>query len=204
MSLHPIKRLIDLLAASAALVIGLPLFILIYVGIELTEPGPALFVQPRLGWRGKTFKLLKFRTMYCNSEQVLRDYLQLHPEEKTKWDKYQKLTNDPRVTPFGKWLRRTSLDELPQLFNVLKGEMSLVGPRPVLESELEMYRPVYHYYIQVLPGLTGLWQVSGRSATPYRYRRLLDRWYVENWSLCLDIMIMLRTIPTVLTMRGAS
>jgi len=165
--------------------------------------GAALYSHERIGRYGNSFNCLKFRSMRADADKVLGDLLKNDPKARAEWEKDFKLKNDPRITPVGHFLRRTSLDELPQLFNVLRGEMSLVGPRPVVEEELKRYQDNVHYYLQVRPGMTGLWQVSGRNDTSYVERVSLDSWYVQNWSLWYDIAILFKTIDIVLNRKGA-
>ncbi|HDS5971443.1 TPA: sugar transferase, partial [Klebsiella pneumoniae subsp. pneumoniae] len=155
------------------------------------------------GKGGKPFKCLKFRSMIVNSNEVLSRVLETDPEAKKEWDLTFKLKKDPRITKIGAILRRTSLDELPQLFNVLRGEMSLVGPRPIIRAELERYNDEVDYYLLSKPGMTGLWQVSGRSDVDYETRVYLDAWYVKNWSMWNDIAILFKTIGVVLKKDGA-
>jgi undecaprenyl-phosphate galactose phosphotransferase len=164
---------------------------------------PVFFAHYRVGRDGKLFRCLKFRTMFRNAEQMLADLLRDDPVASAEWTKDQKLTNDPRITPVGHFLRRTSLDELPQLFNVLRGEMSLVGPRPITVAELTRYGRVRWHYLSVRPGMTGLWQVSGRNNTSYEERVALDRRYVEQRSLWLDLRILVRTVSVVVARDGA-
>jgi undecaprenyl-phosphate galactose phosphotransferase len=170
----------------------------------MSSRGPAIFSQERIGKEGKSFRCYKFRTMYIDTEQQFNSHLEKNPEAKTEWEQHQKLKNDPRITKIGDFLRKTSLDELPQLFNVLKGEMSLVGPRPVTRREIDdYYKDKAELCFGVPLGVTGLWQVSGRSNTGYDYRIALDLWYVRNWNLWLDIVILLKTIKIVLKREGA-
>ncbi|HCN6033390.1 TPA: sugar transferase, partial [Escherichia coli] len=165
--------------------------------------GPAIYSHERIGKGGKIFKCLKFRSMVTNSKEVLEDLLSKDIQAKQEWEATFKLKNDPRITKIGHFLRRTSLDELPQLFNVLKGEMSLVGPRPIITAELEKYNDEVAYYLLSKPGMTGLWQVSGRSDVDYETRVYLDTWYVKNWSMWNDIAILFKTIGVVLKKDGA-
>ncbi|HDX6383788.1 TPA: sugar transferase, partial [Escherichia coli] len=165
--------------------------------------GPAIYGHERVGKSGKKFKCLKFRSMVINSKEVLETVLSNDPDAKKEWDATFKLKNDPRITTIGHFLRRTSLDELPQLFNVLRGEMSLVGPRPIITDELERYNEEVDYYLLSKPGMTGLWQVSGRSDVDYDTRVYLDTWYVKNWSMWNDIAILFKTISVVLKKDGA-
>lgn len=199
-----VKRTIDYFGTIVFLIIlAIPMFIIALL-IKLESRGPIIFSQKRVGKGGKKFRCYKFRTMYEDAEERLKKLLAEDEFARREWETYYKLKNDPRVTRIGKFLRKTSLDELPQLFNVLKGEMSLVGPRPVTEEELKIYYKDYaRYYLNVLPGITGLWQVSGRSDTTYEMRVFLDAWYVRNWNVWLDIVILLKTIKIVLKREGA-
>ncbi|EJX7439901.1 sugar transferase, partial [Escherichia coli] len=167
------------------------------------DGGPAIYGHDRVGINGKTFKCLKFRSMVVNSKEILDELLKNDPKAKEEWDATFKLKNDPRITKIGAFLRKTSLDELPQLLNVLKGEMSLVGPRPIINAELERYNDQVDYYLLSKPGMTGLWQVSGRSDVDYDTRVYLDAWYVKNWSMWNDIAILLKTVIVVLKKDGA-
>lgn len=178
-------------------------FIILAVLIKLDSPGPVFFRQSRIGRFGRKFTVYKFRTMVQNADQELQKYLDKFPELNTEWLATQKLKQDPRLTGLGALLRKTSLDELPQLWNIIIGDMSLVGPRPIVESEIKKYGKCFKYYIQVRPGLTGLWQVSGRNDTTYEYRVELDEHYVRNRSLKLDLQILLKTIKVVLRQDGA-
>ncbi len=197
-----LKRVFDLLAAVALLAVGWPL--LIYLAWRIREDGgPAIYAHKRVGQSGKVFACYKFRSMRVDAEEQLRDLLASDPALRVEWEKEFKLKDDPRVTAIGHFLRRTSLDELPQLFNVIKGEMSLVGPRPVVRKELERYGDDVDYFLMVRPGMTGLWQVSGRNDVNYDTRVYLDTWYVKNWSLWYDIAILFKTIRVVLKREGA-
>jgi Undecaprenyl-phosphate galactose phosphotransferase WbaP len=197
------KRVLDLILGSLALLTALPLFLVIGALIKLSSRGPIFYEDRRFGRKGAVIRALKFRTMVPNAAGVLADYLATHPELRSEWQRDHKLKNDPRVTRVGKWLRRLSLDELPQLLNVLAGEMSLVGPRPIVAAEIQKYGRGYGLYTRVLPGLTGLWQVSGRNNTTYGERVLFDEYYVCNWSIWLDAYILIRTLKVVLTGEGA-
>jgi exopolysaccharide production protein ExoY len=192
------KRLVDIALASFGIVLLCPLLLLCFAACLLASPGPALFGHRRIGFQGKYFRCFKFRTMVINGEQVLREYLAAHPEANAEWEATRKLRFDPRVTAIGSVLRKTSLDELPQLFNVLRGEMSIVGPRPVTEDELARYSTSVGSYLACRPGITGLWQVSGRSGTTYRKRVAYDTYYARHWSMVLDVKIMIATIPALL------
>lgn len=198
-----IKRFFDLICVFLGLIILSPLFIILAVIIKTSSQGKVFYYHKRIGRYGKEFNCIKFRTMYPNSHEMLKEILNNDPNARLEWQKDFKLKDDPRITPVGRWLRKTSLDELPQLFNVLKGEMSLVGPRPIVKDEIERYQDGYYYYQLVLPGVTGLWQVSGRNDTDYFDRVRLDEWYVKNWSLWYDIVILLKTVMVVIKRTGA-
>lgn len=171
--------------------------------IKFTSPGPVVFAHKRLGRNGKHFPCYKFRSMVQNSQEVLEAYLYSNPEAQKEWNENFKLKNDPRITKVGAFLRKTSLDELPQLWNVLVGDMSLVGPRPIIDAEVEKYGIYIDDFYMVRPGITGLWQVSGRSDTTYEERVQMDSWYVRNWSVWLDLIYLLRTVSIVLLRKGA-
>ena len=194
-----LKRAFDLAIALALVIILAPLLALIAIAIKLDSSGPVLFRQIRLGRGDKPFPSYKFRSMKDNAEAEVG---KLKKHNEATWPLF-KMRNDPRITRVGRLLRRTSLDELPQFFNVIKGEMSLVGPRPPIPSEVETYKPWHRRRLEVAPGVTGLWQVSGRSDLPFDEMVMLDIYYIENWSLALDFSILLRTIPAVLSGRGA-
>jgi exopolysaccharide production protein ExoY len=200
----PVKRVIDIIVVALALVLLLPTFAIISILIKLTSPGPVFFSHSRVGLRGKPFQCLKFRTMVTNSEAALADLLSRSPAAALEWSETQKLKNDPRVSSIGRLLRKSSLDELPQLINVLLGHMSLVGPRPVTQAELKRYGRSASKYLAARPGMTGLWQVSGRSSLNYSRRVALDRYYVTRWSPLLDLVIMLKTVPAVIRMSHTS
>ena len=197
-----LKRTMDIIG-SILLIIGLsPVLLALYFMIK-KDGGNAIYGHPRIGRNGKTFKCLKFRSMVVNSKEVLEELLKNSPEARAEWEKDFKLKNDPRITKVGAFIRKTSLDELPQLFNVLKGEMSLVGPRPIVQEELERYEEDVDYYLMAKPGMTGLWQVSGRNDVDYDTRVYFDAWYVKNWSLWNDIAILFKTVNVVLNRDGA-
>ena len=200
-----LKRLFDIVFAAFAILVTLPIMIPIIILIKLTDKGPVFFKQKRVGYGGKEFYIYKFRSMYPDAEKRLKEILERDPEARKEWETTFKLKNDPRVTPVGKFLRKTSLDELPQFFNVLKGDMSVVGPRPVVKEELEkFYKDKAKYYLSVKPGVTGYWQVEGRSdVQDYKERVEMDVWYVKNRSFWLDIKIILKTIWVMLTGKGA-
>ncbi|HLH40248.1 MAG TPA: undecaprenyl-phosphate galactose phosphotransferase WbaP [Bryobacteraceae bacterium] len=197
------KRAFDLAVSGALLILLLPLMLLIAALIRLESPGGVLFSHGRIGRGGRRFKMWKFRTMYLNGAEILEKYFKDHPAEEQYWRENMKLRRDPRITPLGRLLRKISFDELPQLWNVLRGEMSLVGPRPIVNDEVTKYGDGFNLYCRVTPGLTGLWQVSGRSTTSYSKRVELDAYYVRNWSPWLDIYLLARTIRTVLLGEGA-
>jgi lipopolysaccharide/colanic/teichoic acid biosynthesis glycosyltransferase len=196
-------KLTHQIGAAVLLVMLLPLLLPIAWLIWRADGSPVLFGHFRVGRDGRLFKCLKFRTMRLDADRVLNDLLQNNPALREEWLRDQKLRRDPRVTKIGEFLRRTSLDELPQLLNVLRGEMSLVGPRPITMSELAKYGASRWHYLNVRPGMTGLWQVSGRNNTTYEERVALDRHYVEHRSIALDVKILLRTVYVVLRRDGA-
>lgn len=198
-----VKRAIDLAFIIAFSPFIIIVFLILALLIRLNSDGPIFYRQTRVGFEGKKFSVWKFRTMVTNAEEVLSKHLEENSECYEEWKATFKLKDDPRVTSIGKILRRFSLDELPQLINILKGEMSLVGPRPIVKAELGLYGDKIHLYSRVKPGLTGLWQVSGRNDTTYHDRVRLDAYYVLNWSIWLDIFILQHTINTVISGRGA-
>jgi Undecaprenyl-phosphate galactose phosphotransferase WbaP len=197
------KTLLDLGLTVIVGILLLPLLVAIALVVRLDSPGPLFYGHHRLGQNSVPFKAWKFRTMVPNADQVLEQYFEANPSLRSQWSRDHKLRYDPRITRIGQFLRRTSLDELPQLWNVLRGEMSLVGPRPIVEEEIFRYAEKYGLYTKVLPGITGLWQVSGRNNVSYDERVNLDAYYVRNWSVWLDIYILLRTIWVVVTCDGA-
>lgn len=197
------KRAIDIILSFTAIIALLPLFLGCALLVYLTSPGPVLFRHRRVGVGGRDFGCLKFRTMAADAERRLNEYLRLNPEAHQEWRAHRKLRFDPRVTPFGHFMRRSSLDELPQLFNVLKGDMSLVGPRPIVDEEIEKYQEHFALYASARPGLTGLWQVSGRNTTSYAQRVAYDVDYLTNWSLFRDIRIIFATVAHIVHGRGA-
>jgi Undecaprenyl-phosphate galactose phosphotransferase WbaP len=197
-----LKRVFDVLAAGAGLLVLSPLLGWIAWQVK-RDGGPAFYGHKRVGLRGRYFSCYKFRSMVLNSDKVLKQLLADDPVAREEWQRDFKLKNDPRITRIGAFLRRTSLDELPQLWNVLKGDMSLVGPRPVIEEELQRYGNKLRYYLFVRPGITGLWQISGRNDVDYSERISFDTWYTKNWCLWYDIAILLRTVKVVFEGRGA-
>jgi len=198
-----VKRLMDVLLAGLGVVILSPLLLVLAVLVKLTSRGPVLFGQWRLGEGGRPIRVYKFRSMAVDAEARLQDMLAADPSLRAEYEATYKLGDDPRVTPLGRWLRRTSLDELPQLFNVLHGDLSLVGPRPIVADEIAKYGSAAAVILRVSPGVTGLWQVSGRSDLDYAERVRLDMDYITHWSLWLDLRILAATIPAVLRRRGA-
>jgi exopolysaccharide production protein ExoY len=191
------------LGGLALLCLFAPVILTLAYLIWRRDGAPIFFGHYRVGANGKLFRCLKFRSMFVNSEQMLRELLHSDPVARAEWERDQKLSNDPRITPVGRFLRRTSLDELPQLFNVVRGEMALVGPRPITVPELTRYGHVRWHYLSVMPGMTGLWQVSGRNNTSYEERVELDRQYVENRNVWLDLSILARTAKVVVSREGA-
>jgi Undecaprenyl-phosphate galactose phosphotransferase WbaP len=205
--LLPLPRLLkDVMDIFLVVVVGLlslPIIALIALLVKISSPGPVIYGQQRIGFRGRQFKAWKFRTMVSDADSVLEKYLAADRQLREEWEKNHKLRNDPRVTKIGRWLRLTSLDELPQLWNVLLGEMSLVGPRPIVKAEISKYGETFDLYTKVLPGITGLWQISGRNNTTYAERVRLDSYYVRNWSPWIDLYILARTFKVVLRGEGA-
>ena len=197
------KRVIDIILAVSGIILLAPLLIICFVVTVATSPGPALFRHKRVGFNGKYFDCLKFRTMVTDAPERLRQLLDSDPVAAAEWAANRKLRHDPRVTAIGDILRRSSLDELPQLFNVLRGDMSIVGPRPVTAEELEKYSGAIDAYLSCRPGITGLWQVSGRSTTTYSKRVACDAFYAREWSMALDAKIVIVTIPSLLLTESA-
>ncbi len=198
-----LKRLMDLVLAVPVMIFMSPLMLALAILVKLGDPGAAIFVQVRCGRNGETFKCYKFRTMRLDADARLKHLLETDPEARAEWDKYQKLRVDPRVTYMGKFLRKSSLDELPQLFNILRGEMSVIGPRPITSGEIFRYGSNFHYYSAVRPGVLGQWQVSGRNALTYDERVAMDVDYVRSWSLWNDAKILVKAIPVVFGCGGA-
>lgn len=198
-----LKRLLELclvLLASPVLLLALAVSATL---VLMSSPGPVFYSHRRIRQDGAFFSMWKFRTMCVNSAEVLEDYLTAHPKARSEWNRTHKLKHDPRVTPVGQFMRRYSIDELPQVWNVLRGQMALVGPRPIVAAEVEKYGDGFFYYCCVKPGLTGLWQVSGRSELTYPQRVALDCHYVEQWSLRRDVVILFRTFSSVANNDGA-
>ena len=196
-------RMLDIAGALIALLIAFPVMVFVALAVKLTSPGPVLFAHRRVGRHGRRFACLKFRTMAIDADAQLKALLDSDPEARAEWQTSQKLRRDPRVTSIGRFLRRTSLDELPQLFTVLWGDMSLVGPRPIVEAEIPRYGRHYAIYCRVRPGVTGLWQVQRDADTSYRRRVAFDVAFARGRSLRLYLLILARTVPAVLSGRGA-
>jgi Undecaprenyl-phosphate galactose phosphotransferase WbaP len=198
------KRVIDIVGAGLGLVLLAPVFLILAILIKLDSPGPVFYRQTRIGRDGRPFPMLKFRTMVQNADQVLAALLREDAALRREWKVYQKLKDDPRITPLGEFLRKYSLDELPQLWNVLKGEMSLIGPRPFFPDQRQLYDDcAYAHYSCVRPGITGMWQVNGRSESEFTDRAYWDAHYVRNWSLWLDLYILAKTFWVVIRREGA-
>lgn len=199
-----IKRFFDLLTSSVLLLLLFPLLVIIALMIRIESQGGSFYIHERWGRDGRIFKCMKFRSMFSNADERLCEFLAQHPEAQKEWNEFKKLKGfDPRVTKIGRLLRKTSLDELPQILNVIKGEMSLVGPRPYLPREKDEMGRFFSTILTAKPGMTGWWQVSGRNILSFEQRLLLDAWYVQNWSLWLDIMTLIKTLKVVLKREGA-
>ena len=198
-----IKRAIDVTAVVVGGLLCLPLITTLALLVRISSSGPIFYGHERITRGGRRFRAWKLRTMIQNADQVLEEYLDANPQMRDEWERDQKLRNDPRVTAIGTWLRKTSLDELPQIWNVLMGEMSLVGPRPIVTAEAVRYEDCLELYVKVLPGITGLWQISGRNNTTYAERIALDSYYVRNWSPWMDLYILARTVKVVINREGA-
>jgi Undecaprenyl-phosphate galactose phosphotransferase WbaP len=198
-----LTRLFDVSVSLILLLFLAPLMTVVAALVVATNPGPIIFGHKRLGRNGKSFSCLKFRSMVVDSQERLAHLLATDPDARREWERDHKLKNDPRITRIGAFLRKSSLDELPQLFNVLLGDMSLVGPRPIVMDEVRRYGRYFRHYSQVRPGITGLWQISGRNNTTYRRRVALDVAYSRSQSLPLNVKILLMTVPSVLLARGS-
>lgn len=198
-----LKRVFDLVVTTIGLICISPFFLAIALWVYKDSPGPIIFKHRRVGRDGKFFNCYKFRSMVVDADARLKELLEKDPAAREEWQREFKLKNDPRVTKSGAFLRKTSLDELPQLFNVLKGEMSLVGPRPIIQEEIAKYGPYIKDFYMVRPGVTGMWQTSGRSDTTYEERVQMDTWYVRNWNVWFDIVLLWRTIAVVIHHEGA-
>jgi len=195
-----IKRFMDVILATIALVVLSPIFLIIAIAIKIESKGPVFFKHTRIGKNGKIIKLYKFRSMVINAEELIKSFT---PEQMQEYKENYKLTNDPRITKIGKFLRKTSLDELPQLLNIIKGELSIIGPRPVVTDELEKYGANTKKFLSVTPGLTGYWAANGRSCTTYEQRMQMELYYIDNLSLKMDIKVFFKTIEAVIKREGA-
>ena len=202
-NIDPLKRAFDIVVAAAALILLAPLILLFAILVRIQDGGNAFFSQDRYGLNGKTFKCFKLRSMGVDAAERLQTILDEDPDLRREWQATQKLKNDPRITALGHFLRKSSIDELPQLWNVLRGDMSIVGPRPIVKNEIQKYGDSYRFYTAVRPGLTGLWQVEGRTETTYQERVAMDVRYVQTRSFLKDVWIVVKTIPAVLASRGA-
>lgn len=198
-----LKRAMDLVIALTVLAFVAPIFLIVYALIKIFDPGPALFSHLRVGRDGRMFTVYKFRTMRIDAQERLEEVLSSDPVAAAEWAQFQKLKNDPRVTLIGRILRRSSIDELPQLLNIVRGEMSVIGPRPVTSGEIHRYGAEYPYYTAVRPGVLGLWQVKGRNKLTYPERVAYDVQYVKTWSIWQDIKILFMAVPVVLLGLGA-
>jgi lipopolysaccharide/colanic/teichoic acid biosynthesis glycosyltransferase len=198
-----VKRLLDIVIVCSFLPVLVPMLLIVAMIVRISSQGPILYRQRRIGRFGREFELWKFRSMYVNSDDILHSHLLADDDAAREWRQSRKLKVDPRVTRLGRLLRRTSLDELPQFLNVLVGDMSLVGPRPIVSAEKVHYRDAYFFYASARPGLTGLWQVSGRSDLSYHQRVALDETYIRRWNLALDLQILWRTVRVVWQLKGA-
>lgn len=200
----PLKRAFDLLFSLIILTVAFPLFMTIAIFVRITSRGPAIYAHERVGRGGRMFRCFKFRSMYADSDKRLKELLANNTVMREEWEKNHKLKNDPRITPVGKFLRKTSLDELPQFLNVLKGDLSVVGPRPVVQAEVvRHFKDKAPKILSVRPGLTGLWQVSGRSNTTYSERIQLDEKYIDSQNIWLDLKLIFKTLPAMINRRGA-
>lgn len=195
-----VKRIIDVVLSTMALIVLSPIFLIIALAIKIESRGPVFFKHTRIGKNGKIIKIYKFRSMVENAEELIQKFT---PEQMKEYKENYKLTNDPRITKVGKFLRKTSLDELPQLINIIKGELSIIGPRPVVQEELEKYGPDAQKFLSVTPGLTGYWAANGRSCTSYEERMKMELYYVDNISLKMDIKVFFKTIEAVIKREGA-
>lgn len=199
----PEVRTLDAIGALLLLILFGPLMVLVAIGVFISDPGPVIFKQRRIGRGGEVFNCFKFRTMTIDAEDRLANLLANDPDARTEWDRDQKLRKDPRVVGIGNFLRKSSLDELPQLFNVIRGDMSLVGPRPIVHSEIVRYGRYFKHYCAVRPGITGLWQISGRNDVDYRRRVAFDVVYARKGTLIGNVRILLLTVPSVVASRGS-
>ena len=195
-----VKRVFDLVISTIGLIILSPIILILAIIVKLDSKGPVFFAHTRYGKNGKKFKMYKFRTMYENAQDMINDFT---PEQMKEWKENFKLQDDPRITKVGKFLRKTSLDELPQIVNIIKGDLSIIGPRPVIEEELEKYGESKEKFLSVTPGLTGYWQANGRSSTTYEQRMEMELYYIDHISPKLDFKIFFKTIESVIKKEGA-
>ena len=195
-----VKRIFDLVISTIGLIVLSPIFLILAIIVKLDSKGPVFFAHTRYGKNGKKFKMYKFRTMYENAQDMINDFT---PEQMKEWKENFKLQDDPRITKVGKFLRKTSLDELPQIVNIMKGDLSIIGPRPVIEEELEKYGENKEKFLSVTPGLTGYWQANGRSSTTYEQRMEMELYYIDHISPKLDFKIFFKTIESVIKKEGA-
>ena len=195
-----IKRILDCILATIALILLSPIYLIIAIAVKIDSKGPAFFKHTRIGKNGKTIKIYKYRTMVTNAEELIKQFT---PEQMKEYKENFKLENDPRITKVGKFLRKTSLDELPQLLNIIQGDLALIGPRPIVKKELEKYGENAGKFLSVTPGLTGNWAASGRSNTTYEERMEMELWYVDNISFITDVKIFFKTIIAVIKKEGA-
>lgn len=194
------KRIVDVVLGCIGLVLLSPVFLILAICIKIDSKGPVIFSHKRIGKNGKEFNMYKFRSMYENAEEMIENF---NEEQKREWQENFKLENDPRITKMGNFLRRTSLDELPQIVNIIKGDLSIIGPRPIVDEELEKYGKNKKKFLSITPGLTGYWQANGRSNTTYEERMQMELYYIDNQSLWLDIKIFFKTIISVIKKEGA-
>ena len=195
-----LKRIADIIGGIIGLILLSPVFLILAICIKIDSKGPVIFAHKRIGKKGKEFNMYKFRSMYENAEEMIENF---NEEQKREWQENFKLENDPRITKVGKFLRKTSLDELPQIVNIIKGDLSIIGPRPVIGEELEKYGKNKEKFLSITPGLTGYWQANGRSNTTYEERMQMELYYIDNQSLRLDIKVFFKTIVSVIKKEGA-
>lgn len=195
-----VKRITDIIGGIIGLILLSPVFLILAICIKIDSKGPVIFAHKRIGKNGKEFNMYKFRSMYKNAEEMIENF---NEEQKIEWQENFKLENDPRITKVGKFLRKTSLDELPQIVNIIKGDLSIIGPRPIVDEELKKYGDNKEKFLSITPGLTGYWQANGRSNTSYEERMQMELYYIDNQSLLLDIKIFFKTIVSVIKKEGA-
>lgn len=195
-----VKRITDIIGGIIGLILLSPVFLILAICIKIDSKGPVIFAHKRIGKNGKEFNMYKFRSMYKNAEEMIENF---NEEQKIEWQENFKLENDPRITKVGKFLRKTSLDELPQILNIIKGDLSIIGPRPIVDEELKKYGDNKEKFLSITPGLTGYWQANGRSNTTYEERMQMELYYIDNQSLLLDIKIFFKTIVSVIKKEGA-